>query len=787
MAIFYHPSLAFLVLIFLGFSSAQGEYLYLGCYWDNTVRALPDLVSCDLHCICSNSMPYCETTSMTVDFCVDLCKSKNFTYAGLQSATQCFCGNEDAMYSQHGEAMSCTANCSGNSSQVCGDVYRNSVYDTLYRSTGCPQPNSVLKGRIDKGEKVEYFAGDSITYICEGTAFMLGEPTRTCLASGMWDNPSPECRTVCNEQVSSLGSNRGTPIPVEEFISSINVEGEQYVLPCLTGYTGTSEFILATCQSDGTWNFNSTDFACEAVVCSINGLGEGVIVIGSDFTYLSIATFRCDVGYTPSSDTTRQCQADGTWSGVDIYCILVFCSPPLAPEGTSVLPGPYKYGEYVTYFCVNPDATLIGDPMRMCTADGSWSGQEPICLTDTTTITTNVNTQRPTTTRVRTTGRPVTTMQPPTTQSATTKSATSRKVATTTNSATTTQSATTMQLMTTVHRTTSASKTLLIPSTTNKQDNLQTTIVDDNMSSANEMSTLDASMTSLNVPSSSQSLSPSTTSDGFNEKAKGEKSPADFMVLIVIIAGVFSVLFLAIIFTVACLKSPRRRKVQVTKQINFISSKETGSMNDMLWSDGLSPDSPRSRADSGLPPSDRNSPSSNDSADGSGAGGVVNLAFENDDVFKTHEDDPYHRIDFGAVNESNNVSSVLMNSGIMSPAPQTQDDRKPISHSRVNSFQQPDDVESLYARVDLSKKTNRSPQNGVDRTLSTSSDYKSEENPLYQTTQRTSPKSLLEPAVDNGQLKSNGDVRKTSRRTPSDVSVSSRSYWAQYEEQVTRL
>ena len=52
---------------------------------------------------------------------------QGFQYAGVQHSSECFCGNE---YDKYGRAAAgdCNMACAGNSSQICGGGWRNSVY-----------------------------------------------------------------------------------------------------------------------------------------------------------------------------------------------------------------------------------------------------------------------------------------------------------------------------------------------------------------------------------------------------------------------------------------------------------------------------------------------------------------------------------------------------------------------------------------------------------------------------------------------------------------------------------
>ena len=63
---------------------------------------------------------------MTVFKCIDHCASKGYTYAGLEWAVECWCGNTLAQSKLN--HMTCTTKCAGNSSQYCGGPQKLSVY-----------------------------------------------------------------------------------------------------------------------------------------------------------------------------------------------------------------------------------------------------------------------------------------------------------------------------------------------------------------------------------------------------------------------------------------------------------------------------------------------------------------------------------------------------------------------------------------------------------------------------------------------------------------------------------
>ena len=59
--------------------------------------------------------------------CVEICKSKGFSYAGVQYGEHCFCGNA---YGKHGTANNCDVACAGDGSKTCGGGWANEIYHT---------------------------------------------------------------------------------------------------------------------------------------------------------------------------------------------------------------------------------------------------------------------------------------------------------------------------------------------------------------------------------------------------------------------------------------------------------------------------------------------------------------------------------------------------------------------------------------------------------------------------------------------------------------------------------
>ncbi len=64
--------------------------------------------------------------NMTTGRCVSECRARGFAYAGTQYGSWCFCGNS---YGKSGHANNCNMACSGNSGEICGGPWANSIYE----------------------------------------------------------------------------------------------------------------------------------------------------------------------------------------------------------------------------------------------------------------------------------------------------------------------------------------------------------------------------------------------------------------------------------------------------------------------------------------------------------------------------------------------------------------------------------------------------------------------------------------------------------------------------------
>ncbi|XP_046472081.1 sushi, von Willebrand factor type A, EGF and pentraxin domain-containing protein 1 isoform X1 [Neodiprion pinetum] len=99
--------------------------------------------------------------------------------------------------------------------------------------------------------------------------------------------------------------------------------------------------------------------------------------------------YTCEKGYLvkfgkkESAVLTRRCLKQGQWEGYSTpTCTKVKCGfPGYFPRG-QVHGRSYSYGDQIHYSC-KKRSTLRGNPNRICTAHGKWSGVQPLCISKT--------------------------------------------------------------------------------------------------------------------------------------------------------------------------------------------------------------------------------------------------------------------------------------------------------------------------------------------------------------------------------------------------------------------
>ena len=144
---------------------------------------------------------------------------------------------------------------------------------------------------------------------------------------------------------------------------------------------------------------NLHSFAAVVNCGTLPEVSHGSFSLSSGTGHDSVATYSCDTGYVLEGSSTRQCQANEGWSGVQPICKRVFtlicqiffsciyiklcigrCSALSSPTNGVVLsPNPPAVQGDRAFFSCNADYELIGATTSTCQANGLWSTSPPTC------------------------------------------------------------------------------------------------------------------------------------------------------------------------------------------------------------------------------------------------------------------------------------------------------------------------------------------------------------------------------------------------------------------------
>ncbi|KAK2464992.1 hypothetical protein APHAL10511_003068 [Amanita phalloides] len=108
-------------------SGLSGTWAYNACWVDNAHgRALLTSLG--------------GSTTNTAETCVAACQSQNFSVAGTEYGSECYCGNQLANGAALAPAADCNMPCAGNSAEACGGPNRLSVYSSTTSLVALPVP-----------------------------------------------------------------------------------------------------------------------------------------------------------------------------------------------------------------------------------------------------------------------------------------------------------------------------------------------------------------------------------------------------------------------------------------------------------------------------------------------------------------------------------------------------------------------------------------------------------------------------------------------------------------------
>jgi len=184
----------------------------------------------------------------------------------------------------------------------------------------------------------------------------------------------------------SLTVDPGLPLRMS---SCGNYFGAKCNFSCAIGYRlhGSS---TVTCVAPGNRPPGSWDNpipSCQAIKCpALPAPSHGIRQSCSGTTleyYNTVCLFSCNFGFNGYGSSSRKCQDNGTWSGQDFLCIALSCGPVNIPPGATLLTLSCgnTYASSCVLGCQSGYVSSAGNVTTTCLKSGQWSGN-PINCTD---------------------------------------------------------------------------------------------------------------------------------------------------------------------------------------------------------------------------------------------------------------------------------------------------------------------------------------------------------------------------------------------------------------------
>ncbi|XP_055543249.1 locomotion-related protein Hikaru genki isoform X2 [Wyeomyia smithii] len=225
--------------------------------------------------------------------------------------------------------------------------------------------------------------GQRALYRCPLGYTLQGTANATCLASGNWSSPPPNCHPI-----------QCPPLFLEDpHLSLVELNTSAWgraVFRCAWGYRLSGPPGLE-CEPNGHWSGPIP--RCRAIQCPqplvpINGRIDGTSGLNTfgqrRYAVGALVTFSCTEGHLLVGEASIVCTETGFWSHPPPFC-KAQCPYPGDPPNGLIAPLKFHYdpGDYLTVQCrpgFVEHGVNGGPPERpRCTPEGDWSGPVPQC------------------------------------------------------------------------------------------------------------------------------------------------------------------------------------------------------------------------------------------------------------------------------------------------------------------------------------------------------------------------------------------------------------------------
>ncbi|NWR36630.1 LYAM3 protein, partial [Tachuris rubrigastra] len=221
--------------------------------------------------------------------------------------------------------------------------------------------------------------GSTCAFSCQTGFVLMGPESRECTAMGTWTGDIPRCEAIDCPVLS-------VPDWGELNCSHLHGNftfGSTCVFSCQTGFVLKGSE-TRECMASGIWTGDTPQ--CKAITCPVlSAPDQGEMNcshVHGDFSFSTICTFSCQMGFALIGPERRECMATGTWTGDATRCEAIACPVLSAPDqgelNCSHHHGNFTFGSICAFSCQTGFA-LIGPESRKCMATGIWTGDTPQC------------------------------------------------------------------------------------------------------------------------------------------------------------------------------------------------------------------------------------------------------------------------------------------------------------------------------------------------------------------------------------------------------------------------
>ncbi|XP_070570668.1 CUB and sushi domain-containing protein 1-like [Ptychodera flava] len=303
---------------------------------------------------------FTNSTTLTIEWCIEYCRSHGMAYAGLKERNQCYCGQTrpDEIYTERNNK--CNWACKGDRSQICGGRNALSVYPTSMGACGGHVNESGVL--YSPGFPGNYPNNKNCKWILSASEKSTIKIDFLFLSFG-GANDSVTMTEVIDGIHYDIGRSE-EKLDLSEVTFSFS--NEVYV-------TFNSEYRQDVSNGIFAFSFEEAEVGCQLPI----GIENGNFKIIGDCPHSYSLYITCKEGFQATIPYTVRCRENGQWTSPFPKCLDIDCGEPDEVPNSSKEGDLYTYKNTVKYSC-NDGYYIDGHDVITCDENGNWSKQ-PLC------------------------------------------------------------------------------------------------------------------------------------------------------------------------------------------------------------------------------------------------------------------------------------------------------------------------------------------------------------------------------------------------------------------------